>query len=90
MMIPIVAQTDDFVLIDKPAGLDFHQNDEQDSVIDLVRQQTGIDTLLTVHRLDKMTSGLLLFARHPEAARHLGEQFAEHQIAKFYLAISDA
>ncbi|MGL4996125.1 MAG: pseudouridine synthase, partial [Deefgea sp.] len=45
---------------------------------------------LTVHRLDKMTSGLLLFARHPEAARHLGEQFAEHQIAKFYLAISDA
>ncbi|MBM5570000.1 MULTISPECIES: TIGR01621 family pseudouridine synthase [Deefgea] len=88
--IPILALTDDFVLIDKPAGLDFHQNDEQVSLIELVRQQTGIDTLLSVHRLDKMTSGLLLFARNPETARSLGEQFAEHRIEKFYLAISDA
>lgn len=89
-LIPILAQTDDFLLIDKPAGMDFHQGDHQPSLIDLVRQQTGLDTLLTVHRLDKMTSGLLLFARNTEAARCLGEQFAEHQIAKFYLAISDA
>lgn len=88
--IQILAQTDDFVLIDKPAGLDFHQNDEQDSLIELLRQQTGLADLLTVHRLDKMTSGLLLFARKPEIARELGEQFAEHQIEKFYLAISDA
>ena len=43
-LIPILALTDDFVLIDKPAGLDFHQNDEQASVIDLLRQQTGIDS----------------------------------------------
>ncbi len=90
MMIEILAQTDDFLLINKPAGLDFHQNDEQASLIDLVRQQTGIDALFTVHRLDKMTSGLLLFARNTETARSLGEQFTEHQITKFYLAISDA
>jgi tRNA pseudouridine32 synthase/23S rRNA pseudouridine746 synthase len=90
MMIPILAQTDDFLLIDKPAGLDFHQNEEQASLIDLVRQQTGIDSLFTVHRLDKMTSGLLLLARNPETTRSLGEQFAAHHIQKFYLAISDA
>jgi 23S rRNA pseudouridine1911/1915/1917 synthase len=43
--------------------------------------------LRAVHRLDKETSGLVVFARTPEAARHLGRQFREHSIERRYLAV---
>jgi tRNA pseudouridine32 synthase / 23S rRNA pseudouridine746 synthase len=42
-----------------------------------------------VHRLDKMTSGLLLLARTPQANRALSMSFAERQVSKQYLALSD-
>jgi 23S rRNA pseudouridine1911/1915/1917 synthase len=40
-----------------------------------------------VHRLDKETSGLVVFARTPEAERHLGEQFRAHTVERRYLAL---
>jgi 23S rRNA pseudouridine1911/1915/1917 synthase len=41
-----------------------------------------------VHRIDKETSGLVVFARSPDAERHLGRQFRAHTIARRYLAIT--
>jgi 23S rRNA-/tRNA-specific pseudouridylate synthase len=43
--------------------------------------------LHTVHRIDRLTSGLLLFARTPEAARRLTEQITSRQVHKEYLAL---
>lgn len=43
--------------------------------------------VIAVHRLDKETSGLVVFARSPEAARHLGRQFREHTTERLYLAL---
>jgi 23S rRNA pseudouridine1911/1915/1917 synthase len=43
--------------------------------------------LRAVHRLDRDTSGLVVFARSPEAERHLGRQFRDHSIERRYLAI---
>lgn len=40
-----------------------------------------------VHRLDRDTSGLVVFARTPEATRHLGAQFREHTTERTYLAL---
>jgi 23S rRNA pseudouridine1911/1915/1917 synthase len=40
-----------------------------------------------VHRLDKDTSGLVVFARTPEAERHLGRQFRAHSVERRYLAV---
>jgi 23S rRNA pseudouridine1911/1915/1917 synthase len=40
-----------------------------------------------VHRLDRETSGLMIFARSVEAERHLGKQFKKHSIHRRYLAI---
>src|SRR5262249_241180 len=40
-----------------------------------------------VHRLDRETSGLMVFARTVEAERHLGLQFRKHSIHRCYLAI---
>ncbi len=42
---------------------------------------------IPVHRLDKETSGLVVLARTPQAARHLGRQFREHTIKRCYLAV---
>ena len=45
------------------------------------------DTIFTVHRIDRDTSGLVLFAKHPEAHRLLSMQFESHTVKKKYLAI---
>ena len=45
--------------------------------------------LYLVHRLDKMTSGLLLLARHAQAASILSQQFQQRTVEKYYLALSD-
>lgn len=83
-------QDDAIVAIHKPAGLLIHP-----SAID--RHETQFAVNLTeeliqrrvypVHRLDKATSGILLFALSSAHARHLSEQFLSHQIQKDYLAI---
>jgi 23S rRNA pseudouridine1911/1915/1917 synthase len=44
--------------------------------------------VIAVHRLDKDTSGLVVFARTPAAARHLGRQFREHSVERSYLALA--
>ncbi|WP_028454725.1 pseudouridine synthase [Chitinilyticum litopenaei] len=84
----ICAWHEDFLLVAKPAGLDCHQAGESAGLAQRLREQTGLATLHPVHRLDAATSGLILFARHTEAARELGEQLAEHRIEKYYLALS--
>jgi 23S rRNA pseudouridine1911/1915/1917 synthase len=43
--------------------------------------------VIAVHRLDKDTSGLVVFARTPQAERHLGQQFRAHTVGRRYLAI---
>jgi len=42
-----------------------------------------------VHRLDRMTSGLMLLARTPEVARQLSQKLEARQVDKLYLALSD-
>src|SRR5258708_28410204 len=46
-------------------------------------------TLAIIHRLDKETSGLLVFAKTPRANRSLTEQFARRQVHKKYLLLTD-
>lgn len=88
-MFELIDQTEHFYLIDKDPGVNFHRDDGEVALIDAVRQRLGDAALWPVHRLDKVTSGLLLFARSAEAARALGENLAEHRLDKYYLALSD-
>jgi tRNA pseudouridine65 synthase len=80
----------DLVAIDKPPGLLVHASSldahEARNALDLLRAQLGMP-LWTVHRLDKATSGVLLFARHVEAARSLGAAFERGLVRKRYLAL---
>lgn len=81
-------QNRDFVVIDKPAGLNVHSEDSAGLVV-LLKQQLAVEELYPVHRLDKMTSGLMLFALNKPTAQAFQRLFEAHEVQKFYLAISD-
>lgn len=80
----------DLVAIDKPAGLLVHPTrldvHEERSALKLLRDQLG-ERLWPLHRLDKGTSGVLLFARRADAAREWGLAFEQGRVAKRYVAL---
>lgn len=84
----LVAQTADFVVLNKSAGISFHSDDGPGLVV-LAQQQLGFK-LYPVHRLDKVTSGLIVLARSSAVAAQLTQLFSTHQIEKYYLALSEA
>lgn len=90
MEIPILFQDDDLIVINKPHGLLVHKTKmdfyEMTSALDYLREKFG-NELYSVHRLDKPTAGVLVFARSKEMARVLSEQFASHSVKKEYWAI---
>ena len=85
--IEILYQNSDFVLVDKPAGLNFHSEEEAGLVV-LVKALLSLADLYPLHRLDKMTSGLVLFGKTKASAQLFGKMFENHEVQKFYLAIS--
>lgn len=78
-----------FYLINKHAGVSFHREGEEAGLLDGVRAELADEALWPVHRLDRITSGLILLARSSEVASQLGAAFAAHQVEKYYLALSD-
>jgi len=85
--IEIIFENEDFVLVNKPFGLSFHSEAGEGLVVKLTRQ-LGLEQLYSVHRLDKMTSGLILFAKSSSIANTLTKLFEQREVQKFYLAIS--
>jgi tRNA pseudouridine32 synthase/23S rRNA pseudouridine746 synthase len=82
----LVAEHADFLVIAKAPGVSFHSEDGAGVVVQ-VEQALGMK-LYPVHRLDKVTSGLLILARSSAAAAEFTELFSRHQIQKYYLALS--
>lgn len=80
---------DQVLVVNKPAGLltipDRFGN--QQSLLGVLQREYG--HVMTVHRLDRETSGVLCFARNEAAHRHLSMQFEHHKTDKFYLALLD-
>ena len=86
----IVYQDAALVAVDKPAGLLVHPSaldaHEERTALKLLRDQLGA-WVWPLHRLDKGTSGVLLFARSAEAAREWGLAFEQGRVRKRYLAL---
>ena len=80
----------ELVAIDKPAGLLVHPSaldaHEDRNALHPLRDQLGT-WLWPLHRLDKGTSGVLLFARDADAARRWGMAFEQGRVGKRYLAL---
>lgn len=75
------------LLVDKPSGL-LSVPGKGPELADclLTRVQAVFPTALLVHRLDRDTSGVMVFALTPHAQRHLGLQFEKRQTRKTYVA----
>ncbi|WP_089726961.1 pseudouridine synthase [Modicisalibacter muralis] len=88
--LPIVYQDDTLVAVRKPSGLLVHRTalarGETRFALQCLRDQLGRH-VYPVHRLDRPTSGLLLFALDPGTARTLGEEFTAQRVRKRYLAV---
>lgn len=89
-MIDILYQDDDCVVVNKPAGMLVHRSwlDKHETVfvMTVLRDMLGC-YVYPVHRLDRPTSGVLLFAKSSAVARVLSEQFEKHTVDKSYLAV---
>lgn len=86
----VLYQDDFIVAIHKPAGLLVHRSPidkhETQFAVQITRDLIG-KKVYAIHRLDKATSGLLLFALDSITARNLSDQFMNHTISKTYQAI---
>jgi tRNA pseudouridine32 synthase/23S rRNA pseudouridine746 synthase len=93
--IPILYETDRLLAIDKPAGIPHHDTaDEGQGILSVIRQkqEKGVfpynGRLYGVHRLDRVTTGILLLAKDAKAARELTTAFKEGRVTKLYTGLS--
>lgn len=84
----VVFECDDFVLIDKSFGVDFHDSEDGPGLFNQVKQTLNCPELYPVHRLDKVTSGLVVMAKTADSNREFCRLFAEREMEKYYLAIA--
>ncbi|MES2799940.1 MAG: pseudouridine synthase [Bacteroidota bacterium] len=88
-MLEILYRDDDLIAINKPHGLLVHKSpiaaDASEFAVQLLRDQIGMK-VFPVHRLDRKTAGVLLFALNTETNQLLQKAFMERQVNKSYLA----
>jgi len=89
----VIHEDDDIIVISKPAGLltvatDKMESDTLHSRIQNYLRQNGADEWgFIVHRLDKETSGIIVFAKTESAKELLQRQFSERKVKRYYTAI---
>ena len=85
----LLYEDDDFVAINKPRGILVHRtkiSEDNQFVLQLLRNQLGY-RIYPVHRLDRGTTGILIFGKNKNAAGLLSEQIRAKLVVKKYLAI---
>ena len=80
----IIFQNEDFIAVNKPSGLLTIPDREgkEVSLKTLLREQ--FDEVFTVHRLDRDTSGIVVFALNEQMHKHLSQQFEARETRKIY------
>jgi RluA family pseudouridine synthase len=84
----ILFEDEDYILINKPPGIStLEDRNEPQNLLALAKDYSW--DAQACHRLDKGTSGVLAFAKNPEAYRHLNMQFESREVIKVYHAVVD-
>ncbi len=89
MRLEVLYQDDHLIAIDKPPGIHVHPthlSKGEDSCMRILRDQIG-QWVYPVHRLDRATSGVLLFALDKDSAAKTMQQFIDRKIKKRYWAV---
>ncbi|CAL9686474.1 unnamed protein product [Knipowitschia caucasica] len=83
----ILADNGEILVVDKPASIPVHPcgRFRHNTVIFILGKEQGISELHTVHRLDRLTSGVLLFARNLETSKRLDQLVRDRQLVKEYV-----
>lgn len=87
---PIVYRDEHLVVVDKPSGLAVHRSDRvRDEQVSMTLARDAIGTrVYPVHRLDRGTSGVLVYALDSATAARLQEQFQSGEVEKRYMALT--
>lgn len=101
MALHVVFDCDSFIAVSKPHDIAFHCESASAKTLEesggrsiqgfvsLVREHYPYETLYPVHRLDRVTSGLMVFAKTVEANSQLSKLFEQRKVKKHYLALSE-
>ncbi len=92
----IVHNHPDWVIVNKASGISMQHEQGDTNTLSLLQHalaeiqkiDLSITRLWPVHRLDKDTSGLVIFAKTAAAAAEFGQMFSQHQVEKHYIAIA--
>ncbi len=89
-MLDIIYRDENYIAINKPSGLLVHKShmarDVREFALQMLRDQIGL-RVYPCHRLDRPTSGVLLFALNSEAAAKMGFIFENRLIEKSYISL---
>lgn len=87
MHLDIIFENEQFIAINKPSGLLSIPDrlGQEISVKDLLKQKLG--SIYTVHRLDRDTSGVIVFAKTEEAHKELSQLFEGREMEKYYVGL---
>ena len=87
MQLAVIQETSDWIALNKPAGLLSIPDREgkEISLKSILQEKYG--DIFTVHRLDRETSGVILFAKNAGAHKYFSQLFEERNIEKIYLGI---
>src|SRR6267154_3908806 len=92
-MLPcMIFEDDDLLVVNKPAGLNTHAPAPHagEGLYDWLRhREPRWANLAIIHRLDKETSGVIVFSKTTLANRSLTEQFTKREVRKKYLLLTD-
>ncbi|VEN46444.1 unnamed protein product [Callosobruchus maculatus] len=85
--ITIVHLDEDVVVVNKPASIPVHPcgRYRHNTVVFILAKEYNLKNLRTIHRLDRLTSGLLLFGRSPKKARQMEHQIRNRLVSKTYV-----
>ncbi|XP_075700918.1 pseudouridylate synthase RPUSD2 [Rhinoderma darwinii] len=83
----ILADSDDIVAVDKPSSLPVHPcgRFRHNTVIFILGKEHNMKELHTIHRLDRLTSGVLMFAKTSEVSKKMAELVRERKVEKEYV-----
>ncbi|XP_063618004.1 pseudouridylate synthase RPUSD2-like isoform X2 [Cydia splendana] len=87
----IIHADDELLVLDKPCSLPVHPcgRYRHNTVVFILAKEYNLKNLRTIHRLDRLTSGLLLFGRSPKKARQMEHQIRNRQVQKEYVCRVD-
>ena len=87
--IEILFKNDEMFVINKPSSIPVHASGRYhfNTLVNVLRRQYGFNDIFTVHRLDRLTSGVMIFARTSKKSRSLCKLMQKREIQKEYVCL---